>query len=259
MTTIEREREREQYSSLIKFGLLSTIDSPLLPFFLSAVLSNGIKNICVICDSKTMSEKDKKIWLDRTGGAFENVDNGNANIYGLAKEQIPFYFVENHNSQNTLDLINNKNIGCLFNAGTPRKLSTNLISSVKHGVVNIHPGMLPNYRGCSAVEWAIFNDDKVGNTAHFMSEGYDTGPIITSEWYEFPKDTDYQSIRIRVYREACVLAGKVLYAIQKNQMTPSDGIIQNEIYAKYWDPIPDDKFESVISKVAEKKYKYQLL
>ncbi len=27
----------------------------------------------------------------------------------------------------------------------------------------------------------IFNVDKVGNTSHFMSEGYDTGPIITSE------------------------------------------------------------------------------
>ena len=252
-------RERAQDSNLIKFGFLSTIDSPLLPFFLSAVLSNGINNICVIYDSKKNSEKDKKIWLDRTGGTFENVNNGNANVYELAKKQIPFYYVENHNDQNTLDLINNKNIGCLFNAGTPRKLSTNLISSVKHGVINVHPGMLPNYRGCSAVEWAIFNDDKVGNTAHFMSEGYDTGPIITSEWYEFPKDTDYQSIRIRVYREACALAGKVLCGIQKNQMMPIDGIIQDEIHAKYWDPIPDDIFESVVSKVANKKYKYQLL
>ena len=42
-------------------------------------------------------------------------------------------------------------------------------------------------------------------------------------------------------------------------MTPNDGIIQNEIYAKYWGPIPDDKFESVINKVANRKYKYQLL
>ena len=44
-----------------RVGLLSTVDQPLLPFYLAAILSQKISNIVVICDSKkTISEKDKK-------------------------------------------------------------------------------------------------------------------------------------------------------------------------------------------------------
>ena len=126
-------------------------------------------------------------------------------------------------------------------------------------MVNVHPGLLPQYRGSSAVEWAIYSDDKIGNTAHFMGEGYDTGPIINSEWYEFPNDASYQSIRVRVYRDGCVLAGNTLRAINDTRMTPKDGLIQDEAKAKYWDPIPDNKFKEVLKKIATKKYAYQIL
>ena len=123
--------------------------------------------------------------------------------------------------------------------------------------MNVHPGILPEYRGCSAVEWAIFNDDKVGNTAHFMTEGYDEGPIIQSEWYEFPKDADYKSIRVRVYRDGCVLAGKALRVIRDSKMTPCDGVAQDESKARYWDPIPEDKFNNVLRIIENGEFLYQ--
>lgn len=240
----------------VTFGFLSTIDAPLLPFMLAAAFAHGVNRITVICDSKLASEKDRRIWNERTGGHFEKVG---ASIYALARERIPFYFVENHNGADTLDLVQSLGIGCLFNAGTPRKLAPSLLTAVQHGVVNVHPGLLPGYRGASAVEWAIYNDDRIGNTAHFMSEGYDTGPVITSEWYEFPKDTDYQSIRTRVHRDGCVLAGKVLASIQATGMTPRDAIVQDEAGARHWRPIPDDKMAAVLKKIEARAFAYQCL
>jgi methionyl-tRNA formyltransferase len=119
--------------------------------------------------------------------------------------------------------------------------------------------LLPFYRGCSAVEWALYNDEKIGNTAHFMSDGYDEGNIILSEWYEFPKDADYQSIRTRVYRDGVGLAGRALRLIIDDKMKPSDGIPQDAKRVKYWNPIPDEKFEVVLQKVLSQNYKYQRL
>ena len=240
-----------------RIGILSTIDNPLLPFFISAITLQGLNDLVVICDSKTISETDKRLWAERTNGAFDIVDNRATNIYAFPS--LPFYFVDSHNSRSTVDLISSLDIRCLLNAGTLRKLSINILQSVKHGVVNVHPGLLPEYRGCSAVEWAIYNDDKVGNTAHFMADGYDTGPIIFSECYEFPKDTDYISMRVRVYRDGCVLAGKALKEIKERLMTPSDGIIQDENNACYWGPISDIKFKAVLDKVATQAYRYQVL
>ena len=242
-----------------RVGLLSTIDQPLLPFFLASILRENIKNIVVFCDSKKISNKDKKIWIDRTGNAFEQVNNVDENIYKMANTKIPFYFVNDHNDEKTVELVNTLALDVLLNAGTPRKIKKHLLKSVPHGIVNVHPGLLPHYRGCSVVEWAIFNNDKIGNTAHFMTEGYDEGNIIESESYEFPSNTNYESIRVRVHRNGVVLAGKVLRHIFETKIMPSDGIPQDAKFAKYWDPIPDEKFAKVIKLVKDGNYKYQRL
>ena len=177
-----------------RIGLLTTVESPLLPFFIDRILIEKLNDIVVICDSKTISDKDKKIWLERTSGAFDLGKYKKINIYKFDAEKIPFYFVKNHNHKNSIQLVKSLKLDVLLNAGTPRKLSKNVLKSTRHGVINVHPGLLPEYRGCSAVEWAIYNDKKVGNTTHFMTEEYDEGPIIKSESYNFLPDDDYKSI-----------------------------------------------------------------
>lgn len=55
----------------------------------------------------------------------------------------------------------------------------------KLGAVNIHPSLLPKYRGADPLSEIIKNRDRVaGQTAHFMDEGVDTGDIIDSESFE---------------------------------------------------------------------------
>jgi methionyl-tRNA formyltransferase len=253
--------EKNKYNNdrNFNFGFLSTISAPLLPLLIESALCNGCNNIIVICDSKISSEKDVKIWQERTGGMFERTISENVSIYNFGESMIPFFFVDSHNSEQTIDIIKSMGIDCLFNAGTPRKLSDSILNSVEYGVVNIHPGILPEYRGCTCVEWAIYNDEKIGNTAHFMDKGYDTGPIITSEWYEFPRDSDYQAIRVKVYQEGCLLAGRVLSEVKKNKIRPSDAFKQNLSRGRFWSPIPDDKMSLVLQKANSSKYKYQVL
>lgn len=242
-----------------RVGVLATIDSPLLPHYLSAVIGHGITDIVVICDSKTFSEKDKQIWKDRTGGIFESTEYGVTSVYDAALSRIPYYFVTNHNDESCEQLIRSLGVDVLLNGGTPRRLTKNIIEVTKHGVLNVHPGLLPKYRGCSAVEWALFNNDKIGNTVHFMTEGYDEGNVVLDEWYEFPKQCDYQSIRVQVYREGMRLAGRAMELIRDQRLTADDGIVQNNELAKYWDPIPDELFAEVLSLVSGGRYKYQCL
>jgi methionyl-tRNA formyltransferase len=238
-----------------KVGILSTIDSPILPFIMSALHAHGVRNLVAIVDQKTISEKDQMIWRERTGGALEQVPG--VSLYALEDDAPPVYFVTNHNGDACLSLIDKLGITCLANAGTPRKLHKPILDSVKHGVINVHPGLLPKYRGCSCVEWAIYNDDQIGNTAHFMNEGYDEGPIILSECYEFPNDTDYRSIRVRTYRDGFMLMGKAVAMVLKEGMKPGDGIPQGD--GTYWEPIPDDKMTLVLRKISAGQYPYASL
>ena len=238
-------------------GVLSTIDEPLLPYYLDSFIKNNISDIYVICDEKNVSNKDKIIWHERTLGFINH--NNQKNIYNYNRKSLPFYFVSNHNSKQAINLYKSLKLECLFNAGTPRKISTKIINLMGIGVVNIHPGILPQYRGCSAVEWAIFNDEKIGNTAHFMDKGYDTGPIILSESYNFFKNIEYVKIRRHVYNKGCKLAGKVVSMIKKNKITKlsSSLVVQDEDIAKYYPPISEEKLKNIILKVSENRYKYQ--
>lgn len=55
-----------------------------------------------------------------------------------------------------------------------------LFSLAKFGAINLHPSLLPRYRGRASINWAILRGEtEVGLTAHFIDEGLDTGDIIT--------------------------------------------------------------------------------
>lgn len=59
-----------------------------------------------------------------------------------------------------------------------------VLDAPHYGCLNIHPSLLPKYRGPSPIQAAIFNGDaKTGVTIYKMDEKVDTGPIIArSEW-----------------------------------------------------------------------------
>tara|TARA_B100000212_G_scaffold268150_1_gene207597 strand:- start:42 stop:773 length:732 start_codon:yes stop_codon:yes gene_type:complete len=243
----------------MKFGYLSTLDNPLLPEFIKYALLYNINNIYVIIDTFGIKRKDHDIFKNRTDGKFGDSHDLNQFLKKLNDINLPFYFVENHNSNKANILYNDLDLDCLLNAGTPRKISDMILKSIKKGVVNIHPGILPDYRGCSCVEWAILNDDPVGNTAHFMDSGYDTGPIIFSENYSFPKNSKYIDIRSTIYIKGCQLAARVLKGIENNEIVKENCNVQSNSEGRYWEPIPSDLENNAISKANLGKYRFQTI
>ena len=56
------------------------------------------------------------------------------------------------------------------------------ISLPKHGVLNLHSGLLPDYKGVMATFWALLNkESEIGTTLHFIEDSsIDTGSIVTT-------------------------------------------------------------------------------
>lgn len=67
----------------------------------------------------------------------------------------------------------------LFIADYRYLLPEHIFSKVKLGAINLHPSLLPKYRGRASLNWAMINGEReVGVTAHFIDSGIDTGDII---------------------------------------------------------------------------------
>ena len=68
---------------------------------------------------------------------------------------------------------------CSFNYKIPR-----ILESTKDGFINVHPSMLPKYRGGNPYSRVLINGEtETGVTIHFMDESFDTGDIIAQKPY----------------------------------------------------------------------------
>lgn len=66
----------------------------------------------------------------------------------------------------------------------PWLLPESLLSRATWGFLNIHAGLLPEYRGNACSNWAIINDEpRLGYSIHIMDSNLDSGPILEHRWF----------------------------------------------------------------------------
>ncbi|HET8673261.1 MAG TPA: phosphoribosylglycinamide formyltransferase [Thermoleophilaceae bacterium] len=85
-------------------------------------------------------------------------------------------------------------------AGFMEILSPEFIRRFEGRIVNVHPSLLPAFRGIHAIEQALDYGVRVmGVTIHFVDEGVDSGPIILQRAFELPYSADVEGIEESVH------------------------------------------------------------
>lgn len=101
-----------------------------------------------------------------------------------------------------LNLLNKENIKFICLAGFMKILSKNFIKKFTGKIVNIHPSLLPKYKGLDTHVKAIENKDKVaGCTVHFVTAKIDSGKIILQKKVKISKKDTYTSLAKKVLRQ----------------------------------------------------------
>jgi phosphoribosylglycinamide formyltransferase-1 len=87
-------------------------------------------------------------------------------------------------------------------AGYMRLLSPEFISAYRNRIMNVHPALLPSFKGTHGIKDALAHGAKItGATVHFVEEELDDGPIILQSAVEImPGDTE-DTLLERVHRE----------------------------------------------------------
>jgi phosphoribosylglycinamide formyltransferase 1 len=100
-----------------------------------------------------------------------------------------------------LKLLNKENIKFICLAGFMRILSKNFIKIFTGKIVNIHPSLLPKYKGLDTHVKAIKNKDKIsGCTVHFVTAKLDSGKIILQKEVKISKKDTPTSLAKKVLR-----------------------------------------------------------
>lgn len=230
-------------------GFLTSRNHPLWPYVLRRVEELTDVEPVLIFDAKPFSEKDAAIFRERTQGAFPPLEAASA----LAR--LSWVNVPDHNSPACVEFIRTRGIGLLVNAGTPRIIASELLAAASIGILNVHPGLLPEYRGASCCEWAIYHDDPVGVTAHFMDQGIDSGSIILRRELPVRKGQTYPEVRVALYGLAFQVCAEAIQTIFERGLTSRSLPPQPE-GNRFHHPMPEDVLDRVKQKLAEGSYAY---
>ena len=90
-----------------------------------------------------------------------------------------FNFKDTGDEKKILTLLKKEKINFICLAGFMKILSKNFIKKFDGKIINIHPSLLPKYKGLNTHYKAIANKDKfAGCTVHYVTEKLDSGKII---------------------------------------------------------------------------------
>ena len=130
-----------------------------------------------------------------------------ANIYKIKKRV--FDFKNSLSEKKIIDELKQNNINLICLAGFMKILSKSFINNFKGKILNIHPSLLPKYKGLNTHEKAIENKDKYsGCTVHFVNSKLDSGKIINQK-----------KVKINKFDTPKKLAKKIL--IQEHKLYPA--------------------------------------
>ena len=112
-----------------------------------------------------------------------------------------------------LELKNNK-IDLICLAGFMKIISKNFIKNFKGKILNIHPSLLPKYKGLNTHQRAIENNEKFsGCTVHYVSAKLDSGKIILQKKVKIKQNENKKSLEKRILAQEHKLYPKAILKV----------------------------------------------
>ena len=168
--------------------------------FISGNGSN-LKNLIKFSLSKNSPINIKFVLSDKKnakGLRFPKLHNINYKIYNFSDKSK----VENK----IIKDLKKKQIKLICLAGFLKILSKNFIKKFKNEILNIHPSLLPKYKGLNTHKRVIENNEKyTGCTVHVVNAKLDAGKIILQKKVKINKKDNYKSLAKKVLKQEHVL------------------------------------------------------
>ncbi len=188
------------------------------------VKSTGIKKRTAIFISGNGSNMKNLIQFSKIKNSPITVDlvissnkKSNALQY-LKKNEINFkvfkFKQKNKDEKKILDILKKKKTQLICLAGFMKILSRSFIKKFNGKILNIHPSLLPKYKGLNTHERAIINKEKFsGCTVHFVNSKLDSGKIIIQKKVMINKKDDAKSLSKKILKQEHLIYPKALKKI----------------------------------------------
>lgn len=209
--------------------------------------SEGVKDIFVVGSPKV------ELKFRQSRNRVSVYENETIEPIALAKEYGWESMVANHNSEKALEFYNKvkPSYGIILGA---RILSQKVIKEFSEGIINFHPGVLPENRGLDNLKWAIYKNLPQGVTTHFIDKNIDVGYKIYKEFLEIKTEDTLFDINSKLFDLQMKHLGKLI-SVNFN-VTSTTSLISNYDSQK---AVSDEIDDKVLMMFEEYKKKYKII
>lgn len=160
--------------------------------------------------------------------------------YLAQTRNIPVRSCRNVNHPAVEKFIQDKQPDIIISAFFNRILKPNIIGIPRLGVLNIHPGWLPDYKGVMNYFWALKNNEaQAGVTLHWINEGIDTGDIVSRRKFIIHADSTQHQVLVKAAVIGGRLAASAARKLARGEPLPALPQTQEDHHAYY--SMPDEK------------------
>ena len=168
---------------------------------LKQLLSEGFVPEIIISENSEIADEERDKFLKRI--------EGNP-IAATIEEQVSSLDVTHvevaiHNSEQVMPYLNDLDLDLIIFGGT-RIIRGEILDYPKDGVINSHPGLLPECRGSASPAWSVYHDIPIGSSTHFCDNGIDTGELLMRREVLVKRGMTYEDLCY----ETLVLAGVLM-------------------------------------------------
>ncbi|MEO0293780.1 MAG: phosphoribosylglycinamide formyltransferase [candidate division WOR-3 bacterium] len=193
-----------------------------MPCKVGVLVSGRGSNLQAIIDKSQKGEIDAKVVV---------VISDNPEAYALERAKkagIKSYYIDPETEKPVLvgkaedkyiEILRENEVDLVCLAGFMRIVKTKLISEFKWRMMNIHPSLLPSFKGLNAQKKALdYGVRFSGATVHFVTEDVDGGPIILQAVVPVYQDDTVETLSERILKEEHRIYPEAIDLFSKNKL-----------------------------------------
>ena len=195
-----------------RFAYLLLKEHPYGREMLRQIMSEGFIPRLIIQEDSSIADEEREKFLKRIQGnpIAPTIEEQSSEM------NIRLITVPIHNSEEVLPHLEAEDLDLIVFGGT-RIIRGDILDLPRFGVINSHPGLLPECRGSASPAWSVYHDIPIGSSTHFCDNGIDTGDLLMRREVPVARGMTYEDLCYHTLVLAGVLMKEALVAYEQGR------------------------------------------
>jgi len=131
---------------------------------------------------------------------------------------VPHCYIKHKDEEQIIQLMQAWRVDLIVLAGYMKVISPEFVKAFPNRIINLHPSLLPKYKGLHAIEQALESGDKeTGCTVHYVNDELDSGEVILQKKVPIEPDDTLETLIPRIQRQEYAILPEAIKQVKQRR------------------------------------------